>query len=245
MSTNPLIGADKKKMGFWTKITSAYNQHAPDGATKRGVKLCNSRWNRAAPLVSKWTACVGQAYRANPSGGNEDDIMQKAQDLYVDMVGKPFDLMHWWVLLKDQLKWDINCDQSADVASKCLRINEVGGYTESDTSGTSSTPGTSTTPTSEDIPIEEVAGLIRPMGRKAAKRKAKKKAHGLVLDLIVKELSTLGITNVKNYTMFERYVLTQEKKADVAKQKADVAQKVVQLRDRYQCLQEMKTRARY
>ena len=77
---------------------------------------------------------MGQAYRANPSGANEDDIMQKAQDLYVDMVGKPFDLMHWLVLLKDQLKWEVNCDQSADVDTKRLRINEVGRYFESETS---------------------------------------------------------------------------------------------------------------
>ena len=102
------------------------------------------------------------------------------------MVGKPFDLMHWWVLLKDQPKWGVNCDQSTDVASKCLRINEVGGYSESETSGSPSTPDTPTTPASEDTPTEEVGELIRPIGRKAAKRKAKEKAQDLVLDVVTK-----------------------------------------------------------
>ena len=240
MSTNPLVGADQKKTGFWTKIASAYNQHAPDGAAKRGAKVCNARWNRAAPLVSKWTACMGQAYRANPSGANEDDITQKAQDLYVDMVGKPFDLMHWWVLLKDQPKWEVNCDQSADVATKRLRINEVGGYSESETSGSPSTPDTPTTDASEDTATEQVGGLIRPIGRKAAKRKAKERAHDSVLDVVTKELSTLGTTNVKNSTMFERYVIAQEKKAEAAKVKAEAAKRAVELIDSHQHFQRMK-----
>jgi len=138
--------------------------------------------------------------------------MQKAQHLYIDMGDKPFDLMHWWVLLKDQPKWEVNCDQSADVATKRLRINEVGGYTESDTSSTSGTLGTPTIFASEDTPIEEAGGLICPIGRKAAKRKAKEIAHDSVLDVVTNELSTLGTTNVKNSTMWERYVIAQEKK---------------------------------
>ena len=87
VSTNPITGADQKLAGFWTKVASIFNQHAPDSASKRTGKVCNARWNRAAPLVSKWCACVGQAYRAKPSGANEDDVMQNAQYLYVSMVG--------------------------------------------------------------------------------------------------------------------------------------------------------------
>jgi len=110
------------------------------------------------PLEPSSSTCVGQAHRGNPSGANEDDIMQKVQDLYIDMVGKPFDLMQWWMLLKDQPKWEVNCDQSADVASKRLRSNEVGGYTESETSGTSSTPDTPIAPASEDTLTEKLVG---------------------------------------------------------------------------------------
>ena len=94
MSTNPITEADQKLAGFWTKVANIFNQHAPDGASKRTGKVCNARWNRAASLVSKWCACVGQAYQAKPSGANDDDIMQNAQDLYVSIVGKSFDLMH-------------------------------------------------------------------------------------------------------------------------------------------------------
>jgi len=62
----------------------------------------------------------------------------------------------------------------------------MGGYSESETFGTPNTPATPTTPTSEDTPIEKIDGMIRPMGRKAAKRKAKEKTHDLVLDVVAK-----------------------------------------------------------
>ena len=58
------------------------------------------------------------------------------------------------------------------------------------------------------------------MGSKAAKRKMKEKAQDPVLDVVTKELSTLGTTNVKNNTMFERYVLAQEKNANAAQKAA-------------------------
>ena len=49
----------------------------------------------------------------------------------------------------------------------------------------------------------------------------------------MRELSTLGTTNVKNNSMFERYVLAQERKADAA-------QKAIELRNRHERFQGMK-----
>ena len=74
----------------------------------------------------------------------------------------------------------------------------------------------------KDTPTEAVRGAIRPIRRKAAKRKAKEKIHDLLLDLIINMLSTLKTTNTKNHTMFERYVIAQEKMADAALQVAQL-----------------------
>ena len=172
---------------------------------------------------------MAQAYRANPSGTNEDDIMQNAQDLYVAMVGKAFDLMHWWVLLKDQPKWETFCDQSGEASSKQLRVNEVGS--ESDSPSTPTTLTTLASPSSENTPTEVVGGLIRPIGTKAAKRKAKELVADPVLDIVATEVSTIRATNVKNSTMFERYVLAQERKEDASI-------KAGKLRDRHQSFKE-------
>ena len=76
-------------------------------------------------------------------------------------------------------------------------------------------------------------GLSAPIGTKAAKRKAKELVADPVLDIVTIEVSTIRATNVKNSTMFERYVLAQEKKAEAAV-------KAVKLRDRHQSLEERK-----
>jgi len=94
VSTNPLTGANQKKSDFCTKVAHAFNQAAPSGAAKKPPTTINSRWNRAAPLVSKWCGCVVEAYQEKPSGANEDDIFQNAHNLYEIKMGKKFTLMH-------------------------------------------------------------------------------------------------------------------------------------------------------
>ena len=50
-------------------------------------------------------------------------------------------------------------------------------YFKSDTPSTAGTPSTPATPTNEDTPIEEVGGLIRPIGRKNCEEKSKGVSH--------------------------------------------------------------------
>jgi len=94
VSTNPITGTDHKKSGFWNKVALPYNRYALDRVAKRSVKICNARWNQAAPLVSKWCGSVGKAYRTNPSGANKDTIMQLTHKHFEHKVEKTFDLMH-------------------------------------------------------------------------------------------------------------------------------------------------------
>jgi len=82
-------------------------------------------------------------------------------------------------------------DQGVEVASKCLRANEIGAYFDRSSHGTPSIPSTQSTlitPESEDAPNEEQGGLLHPIGRKAAKRKVEK-VEDPVLDIMTKELS--------------------------------------------------------
>ena len=96
-------------------------------------------------------------------------------------------------------------------------------------------PTTLATPFSESTPTEVVGGLIRPIGTKVAKRKAKELSTDPVLDIVSTEMSAIRTTNEKNSTMFEQYVLAQKKKAEAA-------MKVVELRDRHLSLEERKQR---
>jgi len=76
---------------------------------------------------------VGKAYRTNLSGANEEKIMELAHDLYFRKVNKRFDLMHWWLPLKDIPKWEILCNKFTEIASKHLNINETGAYSDNST----------------------------------------------------------------------------------------------------------------
>jgi len=76
----------------------------------------------------------------------------------------------------------------------------MGAYSDNSSPSTPSTPGTPSipiTPESEDTPNEEGGGLVRRIGRKAVKRKAKEKVEDPYMDIMTKELSQLGTTNVE------------------------------------------------
>jgi len=103
--------------------------------------------------------------------------------------------MHWWLLLKDVPKWETVCDEGIEVAYKHLRVNEMGAYSDSSSPDTPSTPRTLSTPItlgSEDTPNEEGGGLLRSIGRKAAKRMAKEKVEDPYMEVMTTELEKLG-----------------------------------------------------
>jgi len=126
------------------------------------------------------------------SGASENTIMQFTHQLHEHKVEKRFDLMHWWLLLKGVPKWETLCDEGAKVASTHLKVNETGVYFDSSSYVTPTTPVTPSSPInsgSEDTPTKKEGGLLCPIGRKAAKRKAKEKVEDPVLDIISKELA--------------------------------------------------------
>ena len=135
--------------------------------------------------------------------------MQLAHAGHQTKVGKTFDLMHWWLLLKDVQKWKIECDESIEVATKRLRVNEMGAYSDTSSPGGSTTPwtpSTPTTPASDGTPIEEGGGLLRPIGRKAAKRKAKEKVEDPYMEVLSTELGKLGTASVEKDSVLSEYV---------------------------------------
>ena len=135
-------------------------------------------------------------------GKNENDIIQNAHDLYEIKMGKKYNLMHWWYLLREQPRWESACGQALEASSKRLRINELVGHSESSSPRTPSTPTTPINLDSDDIPTFEAGGIIRPMGKKAAKRKAKAQADDPVIEVLTKELSSLGSSKVKDSDAF-------------------------------------------
>jgi len=114
---------------------------------------------------------------------------------------------------------------------KQLRINELGGHSESSSPGTPSTPTTPINLDSDDTPIFEVGGIVRPMGRKPAKRKAKAQVPDPAVEVLTKELSILGSTKLKESDVFVKYV-------DVQAAKVQQSKEALAMRDRHLHLKE-------
>lgn len=50
VDTDPIVGNDQKKSGFWARMASNFNDHRPRGASIRSWKTLNGRWLRCSPL---------------------------------------------------------------------------------------------------------------------------------------------------------------------------------------------------
>jgi len=105
---------------------------------------------------------------------------------------------------------------------------------------TPSTFGTPVNVDSDDTPTTEVGGIIRPMGRKAAKRKVKAVVEDPMVEVMTKELSILGSTTLKDSEMFARYVVAQETKAQTSKQAIQLRDRHQSFKERQQCLKKLK-----
>jgi len=245
-STGPITSVDHKKSGFWGKVAAHFNKHAPRGATPRTGKVCNSRWNRAVQSVSKWTCIVEEMLLYNQCGTSMEDVVSRAHDLYVQQMGKGFDLEYWWRLLRDQPKWKSFCGLSEGGLSKRTKLNEMGEHRDTCTPAPAPAPAPASLPSPPPPPppppplmskdpgvlgVEEGGGLSRPNGGKAIKRKAKERAANAIVDLVTNQLSTLGTTAVDKVDLLRQYVKVQERKAATFEE-------AVRLRHRYQALKE-------
>ena len=104
--------------------------------------------------------------------------MQLAHESYQTKVGKTLGRMHWWLLLKDVPKWETACDEDVEVATKRLRANEMGAYSDSSSPDTPTTPETPYTPitlVSEDIPNEEGVGYLAQLVERLQKERRRRK----------------------------------------------------------------------
>ena len=141
-----------------------FNEHRPQGSSKRSAKTCNGRWLRCCSLVNKWTGILLEIERLNESGSNEVIILEKAHELYKKRMGKKFELEHWYAMLKDQPKWKKVCDPTATGSGSGSKRSN---------------------PDSVEHGDEVAGGSERPEGRKAAKRKSKQKASNTVVEMVI------------------------------------------------------------
>ena len=116
--------------------------------------------------------------RSNHSGWNDSMIMEHAQKLFIERIGKRFDLEHWYEMLKDQPKWKTPRTPTTNVGSGSSKRS----HSEAE-------EGDNETVAPTETPQE---GGERPEGRKAAKRRLKEKGNSNMIDLVTKKMDDMS-----------------------------------------------------
>lgn len=103
-SKDPIHGNEKKGETFWKEVTETFNKK---GAQKRIRELNQLKvhWCRLKSSIGDFNDYWTKVCQIHTSGYSDDMLEKEAQTMYVSRFGKPFTLVHWWKILKDEPKW--------------------------------------------------------------------------------------------------------------------------------------------
>ena len=116
-SKDPIHGNDKKSDSFWGQITKEFNQNSQQDH-HRDTNSLKIHWTCLSKMINEFNGYWISVCKMNKSGYSDDQLMEEAQKRYEKKNEKPFTLIHWWKILKDEPKWCTFVAQSEKDKSK-------------------------------------------------------------------------------------------------------------------------------
>ncbi|XBI94219.1 hypothetical protein VPH35_030906 [Triticum aestivum] len=114
VSRDPSIGGDQSRDAYWGRMKEYFDDHNMSGID-RSERSLRSRWSTINSDCQKWAATQKSVDKINPSGTNEDDRFNIAQNLFKEETrktkkgkikkGRVFTLSHCYEVLKNDEKW--------------------------------------------------------------------------------------------------------------------------------------------
>ncbi|XBI62656.1 hypothetical protein VPH35_043232 [Triticum aestivum] len=114
VSRDPSIGGDQSRDAYWGRMKEHYDAHNLSGID-RSERSLRSQWSTINADCQNWAAVQKAVDKINPSGTNEDDRNNIAQNLFKEETrttkkgkikkGRVFTLPHCYEVLKDDEKW--------------------------------------------------------------------------------------------------------------------------------------------
>ncbi|KAL6535220.1 hypothetical protein OROMI_026594 [Orobanche minor] len=154
-------GNNMKGDRFWKRIEIYYTQWKDADWSARTRSSLNHRWGTIQHDVNKFCGFLTQVEAQHRSGVSNEDNIQEARRMYLEIMKSPFRFDHCWVLLKDQEKWKKR--------NQCSGVKRKKFPAPSNNS-----PPQETINLSEDFDEQNKENYNkRPGGRKAAKEKKK------------------------------------------------------------------------
>ncbi|XP_047965835.1 uncharacterized protein LOC125210318 [Salvia hispanica] len=166
VSEDAVIGNQQSGKAFWQRIADKYNAGRPEGSFERTYVKLRKHWGRVQKEINKWNGKWTNVVRMWPSGHSEMDLVDKAKADYFADGKKHFKYFDLWKLVEKSPKYT----GGAEAAAKRTKV-AAGHYTSSEGG-----PPIDLNVTDDDFFLSSPGTESRPMGTKAAKRKAKGKA---------------------------------------------------------------------
>ncbi|XBI33220.1 hypothetical protein VPH35_056570 [Triticum aestivum] len=114
VSRDPSVGGDQSRDAYWLRMKEHFDVRNVSGIDRSDQSL-RSRWSTINSGCQRWAACQKAVDKLNPSGTNEDDRYNIAQNLFKEeerktkkgkiKKGRIFTLPHCYEVLKDDEKW--------------------------------------------------------------------------------------------------------------------------------------------
>ncbi|KAL0898993.1 hypothetical protein Bca101_082954 [Brassica carinata] len=154
-SKDPIVGNEQRSDAFWKRIVVYYSANR-DACDKREATHCKNRWQKINDQVCKFSGAYEAATRERTSGQNENDVLNRAHNIFFTNHQKKFTLQHAWQHLRHDQKWCAVSTAKKEVSSKKRRC-EDGSHSASSKA------------TEVDSSLDD-DGTTRPAGVKAAKK---------------------------------------------------------------------------
>ena len=157
---DPVVGNEQRSGAFWNRIAAYFAASPKVAATEhRESTHCKQRWHKINDQVNKFCGAFEAATREKTSGQNENDVLNRAHEIFFTNHRKKFILEHAWKELRNDQKWCATATSKNEGSAKRRKLDE-GSQSE-------------TSHAHEKMTEEE-----RPPGVKAAKGKNKKNVEG-------------------------------------------------------------------
>ncbi|XP_073355576.1 glutathione S-transferase T3-like [Aegilops tauschii subsp. strangulata] len=144
VSRDPSVGGDQSRDAYCLRMKEHFDVRNVSGIDRSDRSL-RSWWSTINKDCQKWAAAQKAVDKLNPSGTNEDDRYNIAQNSFKGeekrtkkgkiKKGRPFTLPHCYEVLKDDEKWKKHDDlDDLDLSNKRKRTIELDDEEEEDAS---------------------------------------------------------------------------------------------------------------
>nr|XP_040258151.1 glutathione S-transferase T3-like [Aegilops tauschii subsp. strangulata] len=137
VSRDPSVGGDQSRDAYWGRMKEHFDVHNLSGID-RSERSLRSRWSTINSDCQRWAACQKAVDKLNPSGTNEDDRYNIAQNLFKEeerttkkgkiKKGRVFTLPHCYNVLKDDEKWkkreDLNDLHLSNKRKRTIKLDD-------------------------------------------------------------------------------------------------------------------------